>query len=292
MPYEFKEMRVGDLNLAYVERGHGAPVVLVHGSGATDLRTWGSQIEPFAEHHRVIAYSQRYHYPNPWIGDGSDAMSTFVHAGDLAALIEALQLGRVHLIGFSYGADIALRFAVERPELLRTLVVAEPALFSWLGALPGGSDLFAGFAATMIPAKRAVQEGDVEQGARLFIDAVMGSDHFDQLPPALHDRLMANVRLIGLEPTDIGEFVTDITRDDAASIRTPTLVLTGDQSLKVFLLVSQELVRHLPNAEKAQIAEASHLMHVMNPRVFNATVLAFLAKHAGEPGLQAARRRG
>jgi pimeloyl-ACP methyl ester carboxylesterase len=208
-------------------------------------------------------------------------MSTFVHASDLAALIVALQLGRVHLIGFSYGADIALRFAVEHPELLLTLVVAEPALFSWLVALPGGSDLFAEFAGAMIPAKRAVQNGDLEPGARLFIDAVMGSGHFDQLPPSIHDRLMANARLIGFEPTEIGEFVTDITPDDAATIQKPTLMLTGDQSQRMFLLVSEELARCLPNAEQAQIDEASHLMHVMNPQVFNATVLAFLAKHAG-----------
>jgi pimeloyl-ACP methyl ester carboxylesterase len=83
----------------------------------------------------VIAYSQRYHYPNAWIGDGSDINSTSVHAGDLAALIVSLRLGRVHLIGSSYGSDIVLRLAVEHSELVRTLVVAEPALFSWLVTL-------------------------------------------------------------------------------------------------------------------------------------------------------------
>jgi pimeloyl-ACP methyl ester carboxylesterase len=279
MQYEFKHVRVADIDLAYVERGHGAPIVFVHGSGATDLRTWGQQIEPFAEHYHVIAYSQRYHYPNPWIGDGADVMSTFVHANDLAALIAALQLPRVHLIGFSYGADIALRFAVEHPELLRTLVLAEPALFSWLATLPGGAEQFAEFAGMMVPAKRAVQDGDLERGARLFIDAVMGSGHFDQLSPSVHDRLMANVRLIGFEPTEMGEFVTDITRDEAATIQTPTLMLTGDQSQQMFLFASAELARCLPNAELTQIGGAAHLMHVMNPYAFNATVLAFLARH-------------
>ncbi len=281
MQYEFKQVRAGDIDLAYVEHGHGAPVILLHGSGATDLRTWRQQIEPFAERYRVIAYSRRCHYPNAWLGEGVDIMSTFVHADDLAALITTLQLGRVHLIGFSSGADIALRFEVQHPDLLRTLVVAEPALFSWLAALPGGSDLFADSARTMIAAKRAVQDGDLERGARLFIDAVMGSGHSDQLPASLHDRLMANARLIGFEPTEIGACVTDITRDEAAKIQTPTLMLTEDQSQKAFLLVSDELARYMPNVEQAQIKEASHLMHVMNPQAFNATVLAFLAKHAG-----------
>jgi pimeloyl-ACP methyl ester carboxylesterase len=92
---------------------------------------------------------------------------------------------------------------------------------------------------------------------------------------------MDNMRLIGAEPTDITEFGTDITPNDATKIQTPTLILTGDQSPEMFLLVSQELARYVPNAEQAQIDGASHLLHGMNPQVFNATVLAFLAKHTG-----------
>jgi len=281
MNYDFKAIRVGDISLAYVEQGHGASVILVHGGGPTDLRTWERQIESFAERWRAIAYSQRYHYPNTWVGDGSDIYSTSVHAADLAALITALQLGRVHLIGSSYGADIILRLAVDRPELVRTLVVGEPALFSWLEILPGGLDLFSEFASTMIPAKTAAQNGDFERGLRLFIDAVMGPGLFDQLPHSLHQRLRDNERLLSAEPTDFRDMDTDITRDEAATIQAPTLVLTGDTSPELSLLVSRELARCLPNAEQAEIGGASHVLHVMNPDAYNAAVLAFLAKHTG-----------
>jgi pimeloyl-ACP methyl ester carboxylesterase len=253
----------------------------VHGGGATDLRTWGPQIEPFAKHHRVIAYSQRYHYPNAWIGDGSDLNSTSVHANDLANLITGLRLGRAHLVGSSYGADIVLRLAVDRPELVRAVVIGEPGLLSWLDTLPGGAELFSEFAGTMIPAKEAMQDGDLETGVRLFIDAALGKGIFDQFPSSTRERLMDNARLIGLEPTDASQMVgEDITRDEAAAIQAPTLILTGDQSPKMYLLVSQELARHLPNAEQAQVAGAAHVLHSMNPGDFNAAVLAFLAKHA------------
>jgi pimeloyl-ACP methyl ester carboxylesterase len=84
--YEFRQCRHGNIGLAYVEQGRGASVVLVHGGGPTDLRTWGQQLEAFAERFRVIACSQRYHYPNAWLGDGSDINSTTGHAADLAAL--------------------------------------------------------------------------------------------------------------------------------------------------------------------------------------------------------------
>jgi pimeloyl-ACP methyl ester carboxylesterase len=109
----------------------------------------------------------------------------------------------------------------------------------------------------------------------------MGSGVFDQLPTAVHDRIMANLRLLSAEPTDLDEVDPDITRDDAATIQAPTLILTGDESPRMFLLVSQELALHVPNVEQAHIGEASHLLHVMNPQAFNAAVLAFLAKHTG-----------
>ncbi|MBK8900022.1 MAG: alpha/beta hydrolase [Anaerolineaceae bacterium] len=280
MHYDFKNIQAGDVSLAYVERGQGAPLVLLHGSGPTDLRTWGQQIEPFAEHYRVIAYSQRYHYPNAWLDDDSSVLSTYVHASDLAALIAALQLGRVHLNGFSYGADIALRFALEHPDLLHTLVVGEPGLNSWLVTLPGGAIQFAESARTLQAAKTEVQNGNLARGLQLFMDVVMGVSAFDQIPPALYERLLANVRLIGYEQTEISESVTDITRAEATAIRTPTLILTGDESPEAFLLVSQELARWIPHAEQAQITGASHLLHVMNPTDYNATVLRFLARHA------------
>lgn len=281
MNYEFNQVRVGDLTLAYVEQGDGAPVVLVHGAGPTDLRTWGAQIEPFGEHWHVIAYSQRYHYPNDRTGDVSDVNSTLVQSADLAALVTALQLGRAHLIGTSFGADIILRLAVDRPELVRTLVIGEPALYSWLVTLPGGPERFAELADPMIPVKKAVQDGDMDRGLRLFVQALTGEDMLDQLPPSLHQRLLDNAHLLTMEPTDIGEMVTDITREEASGIQAPTLVLTGDKSLEAFLLTSRELARYLPNVEQAEISEASHLLHVMNPEAYNTAVLSFLARHAG-----------
>lgn len=281
MQYEFKEIRIGNISLAYIEQGHGEPVVFIHGSGATDLRTWGQQIEPFAERYHVIAYSQRYHYPNAWVGDGSDINSTMVHTNDLVSLITTLQLGSVHLIGFSYGADIALRVAVEHPDLIRTLVITEPALFSWLITLPQGKELLDEYGSKIRPAKETVQKGDLEQGMRLYIDSFMGSGVFDQLPHSARERMMANARLIGAETADVNEIGPDIIREEASTIQAPTLMLTGSDSSEMFLLVSQELARYLPQAEHAQINDASHLLHVMNPEAYNNTVLSFLAKYVG-----------
>lgn len=280
--YKFHYIQPGNVPLAYIERGHGTPAVFVHGSGPTDLRTWERQIEPFAAHFRVVAYSQRYHYPNPTTSDLAGITSTRTHARDLADLITALGLGRVHLVGFSFGADIVLRLAADHPDLVRTLTIIEPPLRSWLATLPGGAGLLAQRAAAILPAKRAVQNGNLEQGARLFIDGLMGSGVFDGLSPSARQRILDNAHLIGVEPTEIDAMnAEDITRDEATTIHAPTLLLTGDKSPPMFLLVSQELARCLPNAEQAQIHGASHLLHVTHSQEYNAIVLGFLKKLEG-----------
>lgn len=55
--------RLNGTELSYTERGAGEPVVLVHGT-LGDLRSWEPQICAFADDHRVISHSRRYHHPN------------------------------------------------------------------------------------------------------------------------------------------------------------------------------------------------------------------------------------
>ena len=74
-------------------------------------------------------------------------------------------------------------------------------------------------------------------------------------------------------------FLSPFTCADARAITVPTLLLTGDNSPPQFLLVADELAQCMPQALRAVIQDASHLLHGMNPSAYNATVLAFLARH-------------
>jgi non-heme chloroperoxidase len=277
MQAPFHKIVANGTEIHYVERGAGDPVVLVHGSGATDARTWGSQLDPLAAHYRVLAYSQRYHYPNAWAGDGRDVYSTMTHAADLAALIRGLRLGPCHLVGSSYGGDIVLLLAAQHPELVRTLVLGEPGLALWLLRLPGGEALHQAYLDTIAPAARAVQEGDIETAARLFSDGVLGPGVFDQLPLPTRERLKENARLLAFERPERDD--SPFSCADAGRITAPSLLLTGDSSPEMFGLIAEELARCMPGCERATIPNASHLLHGMNPQAYNETVLAFLGRH-------------
>jgi hypothetical protein len=119
-----KKVRVNGVELHYLDKGSGIPVVLIHG-GLGDYREWNPQIERISSHYRVIAYSRRYNYPNNNAEIPPDH-SAIVEARDLVALLDALKLERVHIVGYSYGALTALFFATEHPKRVRSLTMAEP----------------------------------------------------------------------------------------------------------------------------------------------------------------------
>ena len=126
-----KPIAIDGAELHYVIQGEGELVVLVHGS-LGDYRAWANQVPVLAERYRVVAYSRRFHFPAR--GEGAVGVYTVAqHAADLAALIERLDLGPVHLVAESYGASVALLCAHHRPHLVRSLVIGEPPLVHWLG---------------------------------------------------------------------------------------------------------------------------------------------------------------
>jgi pimeloyl-ACP methyl ester carboxylesterase len=266
-------IHVNGADLAYIEQGAGDPVVCVHG-GINDFRSWLSQLEPFAQRYRVVAYSRRYHFPNPG-GAQASAYPATEHRDDLAGLIETLRLGPTHLVASSYGAYISLLTARARPELVRSLVLGEPPLPTLLGP-----DAVRGMAGQLGPSRQAFERGDPEGAIRLFLDRVVGPGGFDRFPPPARQMLLDNAPEFRLEVnTAPDSYFAPFGCDDARAIEAPALLLTGEQSPQFFHQITDELQRCLPKCERATIPHASHGMHNQNPQAYNETVLAFLDRH-------------
>jgi pimeloyl-ACP methyl ester carboxylesterase len=185
----------GGIELHYVERGTGVPIVFVHGS-LSDGGYWNDQLGPFAASgYRAIAYSRRYNLPNTNIAQPGYSAAT--DADDLAALIEKLQLGKVHVIGHSYGALTALFLAVKHPELVRTLVLAQPPAVSLLAYLPAdqselGRATLVDIQERMVkPMKTAFRKGDRAAGLRAFMDFVLDEPQaWDNMPEAARQDML------------------------------------------------------------------------------------------------------
>lgn len=102
-----------------IDGGSGPWVVLVHGLGLNRLM-WQWQIPALAGRYRVLSYDLLGHGQSP---APSGPVSLAVWADQLEALLDELGLDRVGLVGFSIGAMIARRFALDRADRLWALAV-------------------------------------------------------------------------------------------------------------------------------------------------------------------------
>ena len=109
----------GDAELYVEQHGTGPDVLLI--AGLTDtVEVWQMQIDGLSDRFRVTAYDNR------GVGRTSAPIESFsleAFASDAAAIIEQLELGRPHVMGFSGGGVIAQHLALGRPELVRSLVL-------------------------------------------------------------------------------------------------------------------------------------------------------------------------
>jgi non-heme chloroperoxidase len=266
------EVSVNGLSFAYLDEGSGPPMILVHGS-ISDYREWSSQMTPFAQRYRVIAYSRRYHWPNIPPAKDADA-SVERQADDLAAIIQAMGIAPVHIVSHSYGGAVALNLALRHPELVRTLVLAEPGVPGVLGATTPESDAVSKESqAVRAEMKEAFATGDAERIVRTYAARVAPGE-FEQAPPEVRQMLLANVPAFQL---DFTSHRFPFTCDDARRLTVPVLVLSGDRSPMGLQRIADAAARCMRTGRLVRIPEATHWMQHDHAQAFNDAVLTFLA---------------
>lgn len=260
--------------LHYVEQGQGDPLVLLHG-GLADYREWGPQMARLAQTHRVIAYSQRYAYPNQNLPIASD-YTTLVDAQDLSAFLQALDLPSSHIVGYSSGAFMALAMALAQPKLVRTLTLAEPPIIHWAPGLPGGDAVYAEFMSKFWePTGAAFRKGDKELALRISMKFFIGEDVLDELPADVRQVLDANLGSWEAFTTSRDCFPM-IDKQRVTQLPMPTLLLAGENTGPLNQMVNAELERLLPQAKQVTIRNATHEMWSEQPEACGAAVLEFL----------------
>ena len=109
----------------YLQAGAGPDLVMLHGLSG-NLAVWHLRMVPLLQDHfRVTTYDLRGHGRS---GMPPSGYTTRDMAHDLVALLDALAIGAAHLLGHSYGADIALHAALLFPDRVRTLALIEPGI--------------------------------------------------------------------------------------------------------------------------------------------------------------------
>jgi pimeloyl-ACP methyl ester carboxylesterase len=271
-----RQLKVNGADISYVDQGSGTAVVFVHGAVA-DLRFWEPQRQEISKRHRFVSYTLRYHGIDPWTDSGQQ-YSTATHAADLAAFIEGLKAGPVHLVGLSYGGLLAGMVALDHPKLIRTLTVAEPAFFSLLAETPEGKPALDAWLKAAAPVMAALKSGDTA-GATKQLAAVVtgkGPETFQELPAAFRQILTDNSRTLPLLFAAPAEAVPC---EKLKAAKAPTLVIGGAESPVFFAKMNELTVKCIPGSRLEVIPKASHTMSLDNPADFNRRVLRFFEKH-------------
>lgn len=273
---------IGDgITLHYIEEGTGVPVIFVHGS-LSDGGYWADQMGPFSRHYRTIAYSRRYSYPNN--NPSRPGYSAVVDAEDLAAFIHSLHLGKVVIIGHSYGALTALFLARRHPELVQAFVLAEPPAISLLLHLPN-NQAKTGIAEfndiqqhMVVPMQRAFRKGDREAGIAAFMAYVFKDPHaWDKMSQSAKRDALRNAGEWDVMMTK-GTLFPDIEPQTIQGITVPTLLLSGARSYPFLGPITEELARLLPHSQTKILPDAGHQMWYQYPEVCRKAVEEFLGQ--------------
>jgi pimeloyl-ACP methyl ester carboxylesterase len=249
--------------------GSGPPLLLLHGI-LTDGRTWGRELDRFADRFTVVAWD------GPGCGRSDDlpaGAGLADHALALSRFIDVLGLGRPHVLGLSWGAVLALELSRIRPDLPRSMILVS-AYAGWSGSLPPSlvdQRLAAALAGIRDTSPDAVAQAWLPTlfTARArpevvrWIGSIMADFHHDAAPDML--RALAGADL----------------RDVLPTIRVPTLLVHGEQDTRAPMPVARALERAIPGARLEVIPAAGHLPNLGSPDRFDAVVSGFLASLTG-----------
>lgn len=261
---DLKTVDLDGYSLSYAEAGAGEPMLLVHGS-LCDCRYWKPQLTALGKHFRVFSLSLRHYWPEAWDGQG-DGFSIAQHTRDVLDFIAQVAGEPAHLVGHSRGGRIALEAAMQSPDQVRSLVLADPGL-----SRPGEDDR----GDFRRRALELIEAGEADAGLALFIDTVTGPDTWRRMVPWFKEMVRDNAAtLIG----QAREPACPLEMAAIADLPMPVLLVGGALSPPPYPETLDKLQALLPLAEQLRIAGSSHGMNLGNPRAFNNALIEFLGR--------------
>ena len=224
-----------DIDLHDTQRGSGFPLVLLHGNGE-ESGYFLHQLEHFAQTYRVIAVDTRGHGQSP---RGSAPFTLEQFALDLKEFLDGRGLRRVHLLGFSDGANIALLFALRYPQCVRRLIL-------------NGANLS-------------------PRGVKLYVQLpiVLGYTMVS-LISKFDSKALAKREILGLMVKE-----PHITFDQLGQISLPTLVIAGKRDM-IRDSHTRKIAAAIPGA-RLVFLEGDHFIAAKRSDAFNREVDAFLS---------------
>lgn len=262
-----------DVSLHVEESGVGPALLFIH-EFAGDHRSWNLQVRHFARRFRCITYAARG-YPPSSVPDHPDAYSQQHAIDDALDVLDALEVGSVHVVGLSMGGFCALHLALQAPDRVDSAVIAGVgygAAYEQREAFREECEIIAtafeeeGAASVAIryavgPARVQFQNKD-PLGHAEFADALAG-----------HSSMGSAMTMRGFQKERPSLFDYS---DQLKELSVPLLILVGDED-EGAIEPSLALKRIAPSAGLMVFPRSGHTLNLEEPALFNSTVDTFLS---------------
>ncbi len=256
------------VNLYYELHGpEDAPVVALLNGVLMNTSSWALQTPVLARRYRVLLHDCR----NQGASDHpSGACSMALHAQDLQALMRALGIERAHIAGISYGGELAQRFTLDFPDMVRSLFISSAV-----------SEVRPLLAARIRGWMETVRRHDGELLYRCSV-----ADNFSEAWLASHPEWEA-ASIPRYQQLDFDavlrlcEAFLDINwTAELRKIAVPTVIVVGElDAIKPLDPYSRILAREIPGARLLILGGAGHACCLETPEAWNAALLGWLVTH-------------
>jgi 3-oxoadipate enol-lactonase len=247
------------------ERGRRA-VCLVH-SLAADMTMWAEQVPMLLEEGFAVLRIELRGHGGSTATPGPYGMAEL--GEDLGFVLDRLALGPVEYVGLSLGGMAGQALALDRPELLRSVVICDALPES----LPNAADIWG-------PRIRAVRAaGSCAPVAQATIERWL-TPEFQAAQPARWAEILATIAATDAEGyAGCAEAISAFSHvARLPGLRMPALVLCGEDDHAVPPAEGERIARLVPDGRFIAVAGAKHLPNVEEPDVFNRLLLDWLRR--------------
>ena len=267
-----KLIKAAGNTISYLDRGSGAPVVLVHSSGL-GASQWERMIDAIGPGYRVLAPDLSGYGRSSVARPGSNALRQ--DAEIVGSILELAGEG-AHLVGHSYGGAVAL-LAGRSAHRLASITLVEPVVADLL-RVSDSTEAAAELEAQTDGFLDALESADPRTGLKAFVDYWNAEGAWDQLSSEAHARLVSSAKKISMEVrgvafTDIASFALD-------TIEQPVLVLTGMETRKAPKRMSELITKALPSATHRFVPGAGHMSPLTHPVEVARAIVTHIAANA------------
>ena len=253
------------VRLHYEEAGCGPTVICIHGLGL-NTGVWRHLVPELSQRHRTIAYDLRGMGKSEAPGRRGVTHSIDLHADDLEALLDGLNIERAAMVAHAYGAFVSMRFAMTRPDRVSALVVVNTS------AMMGEPGISQGlYRAAMAELEGMEPLLDVGM-SRWFIE----SFHRER-PEAIqfYREMLGSTPPLGYAAS-ARELANMDLRPGLGQIQCPTLAVAGELDWSTPPAHHEVIARGIPKGRLVVVKKASHTVPEEQPEEFARLTLEFI----------------